>query len=187
MAKIMIEKLTTNSSKQDEIVFLRKVREAAGTDTYLSQLLSENLVAWAEDKIESDFSLDLLDDFRTESSRSHREGERVLTIQREYHELEDRAAQLKTDLDHAIEQVTIERNMRQSAIESAANFQQQIVAMTGELHDIHARETMHIEAHKMHTAEKRALLDAIQKVVFDEDGSETARELLRMIVIRKGA
>jgi hypothetical protein len=44
------------------------------------------------------------------------------------------------------------------------------------------QNAMLTEALKMHTEEKRALLESIQKIVFDEDGADHERTMLRMLL-----
>jgi hypothetical protein len=63
MAKVTIERLYASSSKQDEITFLKKVKAAAGEDTYIASFLSDELIAWLERRITDDWSTDIFEEY----------------------------------------------------------------------------------------------------------------------------
>ena len=57
--------LTTNSSKEEEIQFLKEVASACGTGSYMSSLLNSKLVDWMESQIRNDFSCDVFENWES--------------------------------------------------------------------------------------------------------------------------
>lgn len=70
--------LNTQSTKAEEIQFLKEIASAAGTGSYLHSLLSTKLVGWMESQIRDDFGCDLMGNWElaeeqlTESTREIR-------------------------------------------------------------------------------------------------------------------
>jgi predicted transcriptional regulator len=57
--------LTTNSSKEEEIQFLKEVASMCGSGSYLHSLLSSSLVSWTELQIRNDFSCDVFENWES--------------------------------------------------------------------------------------------------------------------------
>lgn len=182
MAKVTIERLYTSSSKQDEITFLKKVREAAGEDTYMADFLSDGLLSWLERRITDDWSTDIMEEYTNMTQNGDKNATELVHLQHEYKALVDRAEKLKTYCDASDKTNTSLEGMVKMAEESAANFQKQLVADRDTIKQLRDTVTMMEDALKMHTSEKRALLESIQTIVFDEDGAEHERVMLRMLL-----
>jgi len=76
MSKVMIEKLDHNTSKSDEMTFIKKVREAAGTGSYMASFLTEELIQWLERQVDDDLSTDICSELEAyKLSNRHHEGE----------------------------------------------------------------------------------------------------------------
>jgi hypothetical protein len=76
MSKVMIEKLDHNSSKSDEMAFIKKVREAAGTGSYMASFLTEDMIKWLERMVDDDFSTDICSELDAyKMTNPHHEGE----------------------------------------------------------------------------------------------------------------
>jgi hypothetical protein len=56
-------KVTTDSSKQEEIDFLIDCKQQVGTGSYLNDLFSPKLMTWVETQIRNDFSPDIMLNF----------------------------------------------------------------------------------------------------------------------------
>jgi hypothetical protein len=86
LKEIKMKTLNTQSTKEEEIQFLKKVASAAGDGSYLHSLLSTKLVGWMEDQIHNDFGCDLMGNWElaeeqlTESKRATRILEQQLEV-----------------------------------------------------------------------------------------------------------
>lgn len=69
---VQVPILSYDSSKAEETAALGKMRQAAGEGTFLSRILSNELVDWAANQIANDFSCDIYSAYQSEVANKRR-------------------------------------------------------------------------------------------------------------------
>jgi hypothetical protein len=120
--------ITIDSTKASEIKALKRIAEKTGPYSYIGTLLTPEFLEWAEDRINSDFTLDIFYNGKTAERNYRKASEEIRELTAKVQRRDDEIEALKIARDIA----------RHEAEESEGRYQDRIVERNREISELKA-------------------------------------------------
>jgi hypothetical protein len=120
--------ITIDSTKASEIKALKRIAEKTGPHSYIGTLLTPEFLEWAEDRINSDFTLDIFYNGKTAERNYRKASEEIRELTAKVQRRDDEIEALKIARDIA----------RHEAEESEGRYQDRIVERNREISELKA-------------------------------------------------